>query len=219
MFTGIIEETGKLKSISGGADTCVVRIEARTVLEGTKLGDSIAVNGVCLTVARLGSQYFEADVSHETIRRTSFEHLAVGAPVNLERALRVEDRLGGHIVSGHIDGTGTLIRIANDGNSYIYEISAGPDIISQLVEKGSIAVEGISLTIAQLGETGFAISVIPHTRAHTNLIEKKPGCLVNLECDIIGKYVMRYLSENAQGVHAAQATGVTAAFLAENGFS
>lgn len=218
MFTGIVEEIGKLKSISGGADTCAVRIEAHTVLEGTKVGDSIAVNGICLTAARLGSHYFEADVSRETIQRTSLQQLAVGAPLNLERALRLEDRLGGHIVSGHIDGTGTIARITNDGNSFIYEIAADRDIISQLVEKGSIAVEGISLTIAHLAEASFTMSVIPHTRVHTNLAEKKPGSLVNLECDMIGKYVMRYLSETAQSEHDVQASGVTAAFLAENGF-
>lgn len=219
MFTGIIEEVGKLEGIGGGAHDRAVRIAAHKVLEGTHQGDSIAVNGVCLTVTRLGSRFFEADVSHETIMRTSFEHLALGSSVNLERALRLEDRLGGHIVSGHIDGVGTVARIANDGNSFLYEISVGESIRSQLVEKGSIAIEGISLTIAHVSDVGFTASVIPHTRAHTNLAEKKPGDIVNVECDIIGKYVMRYVSEGMSCARDTQGTGLTAAFLAENGFA
>lgn len=223
MFTGIIEEVGSLKGITGGADKCVVRIGAQNVLEGTRIGDSIAVNGVCLTVVRMGRDFFEADLSRETVDRTSLRGLSLGAPLNLERALRLEDRLGGHIVTGHIDGTGTILQIENCGNSYVYRIGADEQIIIEMVEKGSVAVEGVSLTISAMSDSFFEISVIPHTRAVTNLSGKKRGDTVNLECDIIGKYVMRYLNAGLstpfrRRESAKAASGVTEAFLAENGF-
>lgn len=223
MFTGIIEEIGKLRNISGGADSCVISVGAQTVLEGTKLGDSIAVNGVCLTVINMTDTAFDADVSVETLNRTSLKQLKTGASLNLERALRLQDRLGGHIVSGHIDGIGKISKLVKSGAGFVYEISADKNIIFQLVEKGSVAIEGISLTISNIFDTSFEVSVIPHTRANTNLVDKKPGDIVNLECDIIGKYVIRHLDELAdvQGQNKRnnrQAGGLTSAFLAENGF-
>lgn len=223
MFTGIIEEIGTLKSISGSVDSCSARVGAGKVLEGTAIGDSIAVNGVCLTVARMGSGFFEADISRETVDRTSLRDLSVGAPLNLERALRLDSRLGGHIVSGHIDGTGKIIRVFEKGNSYIYEIGADESIISGLVKKGSVAVEGVSLTIAELSDTSFSVSVIPHTRANTDLKDKKSGDIVNLECDIIGKYILRYLKEGSYPLYSAECAtradaGLTESFLVENGF-
>lgn len=222
MFTGIVEEIGKLISISGGMDECSVRVGASKVLEGTVMGDSIAVNGVCLTVVRIGQGFFEVDVSRETMSRTSLKGLSPGAPLNLERALRLEDRLGGHIVTGHIDGTGKVLRVEKAGSSFVYEISAERSIISSLVEKGSVTVEGVSLTIASLAESSFTVSVIPHTRASTDLRDKNSGDIVNLECDIIGKYVLRYMSTGMQMPVGAQegrgGAGVTESLLLENGF-
>ncbi len=216
MFTGIVEEKGRLLSIEKGAVSAILTIGAGRVLEGTKIGDSIAVNGVCLTVTTLGSDRFSADVMAETLRRSSLGNLSVGASLNLERALAVGDRLGGHIVSGHIDGTGRITEIRQEDNAVWYRIEADAKLLRYIVEKGSIAIDGISLTVATVDSRSFQVSVIPHTREVTALSERKIGDTVNLENDIIGKYVERLLAP-ASG-EDAKGSGLTMNFLAEHGF-
>lgn len=210
MFTGIIEEVGRVKAVARGSASATIEIEASTVLEGTKVGDSIATNGVCLTVTSLTPSTYTADVMHETLRRSSLGELKPGSPVNLERALAVGDRLGGHIVSGHIDGCGTIERIEADDNAVWYTIGANPQVMRYTVEKGSIAIDGISLTVAAVDTASFKVSVIPHTRAQTNLAAKLPGSTVNLECDVIGKYVEKLMgmtSNDAEGSDSGPNSG------------
>ena len=194
MFTGIIEELGTVKALRKGAASAVIEVEASVVLEGTKLGDSIATNGVCLTVTGLTPTSFTADVMHETLRRSSLGELRPGSKVNLERAMALGDRFGGHIVSGHIDGCGVIERIEADDNAVWYTIGAEPQLLRYIVEKGSVTLDGISLTVAAVSDSSFKVSVIPHTRAVTNLGSKAPGSPVNIETDIIGKYVEKLLS-------------------------
>ena len=158
MFTGLVEETGTLQNLQRGSRSCVLTIGSSTVLEGSKIGDSIAVNGVCLTVAGLGTSYFTADAMPETLNRSSLGELKPGCPVNLERAMPADGRFGGHIVSGHIDGTGTITGIRKDDNAVWYTVSAGSEILRYVVEKGSITIDGISLTVARVEETQFSIS-------------------------------------------------------------
>ena len=194
MFTGIIEECGSVKAVRKGAVSAVIEISASDVLEGTRVGDSIAVNGVCLTVTSLSPAGFTADVMHETLRRSSLGQLRAGSPVNLERAMALGDRFGGHIVSGHIDGCGTIERIEADDNAVWYTVGAAPELMRYIVQKGSVTLDGISLTVADVERSRFKVSVIPHTRAVTNLGSKVPGSPVNIETDIIGKYVEKLLS-------------------------
>ena len=189
MFTGIIEEKGIVKSAGKGK----ISVSASKVLEGTKLGDSIAVNGVCLTVTELSSSYFSADVMNETLSRSNLGSLTKGSAVNLERAMASDGRFGGHIVSGHIDGTGIIDSMKNDGNSVWVYISCPDSILNLIIEKGSVAIDGISLTVAKVLENSFAVSVIPHTGHETTLLDKKAGDKVNLENDVIGKYVKRLM--------------------------
>lgn len=189
MFTGIVEEVGALRSMRKGAQSAVLSIGARTVLEDVREGDSIAVNGVCLTVTSFSADRFTADVMHETLRRSSLGSLRAGSPVNLERALAADGRFGGHIVSGHIDGTGVIRSISRDDNAVWYRIRAAREVLRYVVEKGSIAIDGISLTVASVTPDDFSVSVIPHTAAQTTLAKKRTGDVVNLECDIVGKYV------------------------------
>lgn len=193
MFTGIIEETGRIKKIQKGRHSAVISIQAETVLEGTKVGDSIAVNGVCLTVKGLENGMFHADVMHETLSRSALRNLVPGSRVNLERAMAADGRFGGHIVAGHVDGTGNIVRIENDDNAVWYTIQAEEELLRFVVEKGSVAVDGISLTVARTGNDWFSVSVIPHTSRETALRGKKPGDLVNLETDIIGKYIEKLI--------------------------
>lgn len=193
MFTGIIEEIGTVISVLRGKHSAVLTIEAKKILDGTKVGDSIAVNGVCLTATALGSEQFQADVMHETLDRSSLGSLVAGSPVNLERAMEAGGRFGGHIVSGHIDGTGKIAKIHSDDNAIWYTIQASPQILRYIIEKGSIAIDGISLTVAALSSQDFQVSIIPHTLQQTILGQKKPGEIVNLENDCIGKYVERLL--------------------------
>lgn len=193
MFTGLVEEVGTIRSITPRAGGLVLAIACRKVLEGTKLGDSIAVSGACLTVTKLGADFFEADVTEETVRRTAFISLRRGASVHLERALRLGDRLGGHIVSGHIDGVGHVESLAPRGNSTELRISFAPEKMKYILEKGSVAVDGVSLTVAARDGRSFMISVIPTTGTETALLHKKPGEPVNIECDMLGKYVEQLL--------------------------
>lgn len=191
VFTGIVEECGTVLDVLKNGVSGSVQIQASTVLEGTKTGDSIAVNGVCLTVTKLTKSSFTADVMAETFRRTNLGSLGKNSRVNLERAMAADGRFGGHIVSGHIDGTGVISRIKEEGNAVWIYISAPQSILNLIVEKGSVAVDGISLTVAAVSDKEFAVSVIPHTRENTALSGKKTGAVVNLENDIIGKYVQK----------------------------
>lgn len=191
VFTGIVEECGTVLDVLKNGVSGSVQIQASTVLEGTKTGDSIAVNGVCLTVTKLTKSSFTTDVMAETFRRTNLGNLGKNSRVNLERAMAADGRFGGHIVSGHIDGTGIISRIKKEGNAVWIYISAPQSILNLIVEKGSVAVDGISLTVAAVSDKEFAVSVIPHTRENTALSGKKTGAVVNLENDIIGKYVQK----------------------------
>ena len=214
MFTGIVEEIGTVRTLRRGAHSAVLSIDARTVLERTRLGDSIAVNGVCLTVTSLGATQFSADVMHETLRRSNLGALHAGSPVNLERAMAADGRFGGHLVSGHIDAVGTIRRIQRDDNAVWYTVEAVPGLLRYIVEKGSITIDGISLTVASVEADRFSVSLIPHTAACTVLGYKRPGDTVNLETDIIGKYVEKLLRPAPETVQR----GITLEFLAENGF-
>lgn len=215
MFTGIVEEVGKVREIRRGGTSSYIHIECSKVLEGTKIGDSIAVNGVCLTVTDMNGSGFKADVMNETLSRSSLGELSIGSPVDLERAMAANGRFGGHIVSGHIDGTGTITDIRKDGIACWYTITAGSSIMHYIVEKGSITIDGISLTVAKVSDTGFSVSIIPHTAAQTVLGYRKKGDIVNLENDIVGKYIEKFTRPEET---PAGKQGITYAFLAENGF-
>ena len=214
MFTGIVEELGKVKKLSVQGSSGKISIEAKKVLEDVHLGDSIAVNGVCLTVTKTDGSVLQADVMNETLSRSSLGELRQGSKVNLERAMAANGRFGGHIVSGHIDGTGIITDIVNDGIAIWYTISANADIMRYIVEKGSIAIDGISLTVARVTDRDFSVSVIPHTAEMTILSTKSKGQRVNLENDIIGKYVEK-LMKPAEKSHNS---GIDMSFLSKNGF-
>ncbi|BBB93042.1 MAG TPA: riboflavin synthase [Methylomusa anaerophila] len=216
MFTGLVEELGKVKNISSGAKSARLTVNAHKVLLDIKLGDSIAVNGTCLTVVAIGDSWFTADVMPETVERTALSGLKAGDTVNLERTLRVGDRLGGHIVSGHIDGVGKIVSKEQDDNAFVIRIQAGLEVMKYIIRKGSIAIDGISLTVVEYGRDWFTVSLIPHTAALTTLGIKKTGDPVNLEADVIGKYVEKLL-DNASENQVKQ--GFTADFLAEHGFT
>ena len=215
MFTGIVEEMGTIRSIRRGAHSAVLSIGADTVLSDLKTGDSVAVNGVCLTATATDPGGFTADVMHETLDRSSLGILTVGSRVNLERAMAAHGRFGGHIVTGHIDGTGTIAALRKDDNALWYTVKAVPGLLRYVVEKGSITIDGISLTVACVETDQFSVSVIPHTAAVTILGEKRPGDVVNLETDLIGKYVEKLLTPQTQ---AQPRSGITLEFLAQNGF-
>ena len=214
MFTGIIEETGWIRGIKRGSHSCVLDIKASQVLKNTREGDSIAVNGVCLTVTHLSWDGFCADVMHETLDRSSLKNVHTGDPVNLERAVALGGRMGGHIVSGHIDGTGVITRIRKDDIAVWLTISAETKLTDYIVEKGSVALDGISLTVAWVNNREFGVSVIPHTYQVTALSHKGIGEVVNIETDIIGKYVEKLVSVREKGRSGA----LTSEKLAEYGF-
>ena len=193
MFTGIVEEVGAIKHIKRGQHSAILTIQAKTVLEETRLGDSIAVNGICLTVTRLFPDGFSADVMHETLNRSSLARLTEGSMVNLERAMAANGRFGGHIVAGHVDGVGHIANIRKDDTAVWYTVHAGPEILRYVVEKGSISIDGISLTVAAVDGDGFSVSTIPHTVAQTNLNQRRRGDSVNLETDVVGKYIEKLL--------------------------
>ena len=195
MFTGIIEEVGHVKSLHRGAKSFTLEVEAEKVLEGTLVGDSIATNGVCLTVTSLTGHGFTADVMPETVSRTALGELVSGSPVNLERALSLQTRLGGHIVSGHIDGTGRIADRRQDDTALWLTIECDSKLLRYIIEKGSVTLQGVSLTVARVDERSFAISLIPHTQAATTLHQAKVGDLVNIENDIIAKYVEKLLGK------------------------
>ena len=211
MFTGIIEEIGRIQGIRKGAKSADITISAKEIMQDVHLGDSIAVNGVCLTVTSLSPGAFTADVMHETLNRSSLGNLKTGSSVNLERAMSANGRFGGHIVSGHIDGTGTVSAIQKDDNAVWYTIKTEPQILRYIIEKGSIAIDGISLTVAKVRKDDFSVSIIPHTAEMTILSGKHIGDTVNLENDCIGKYVERLM-----GIQPT--TNITSDFLTKYGF-
>lgn len=226
MFTGIIEEVGTVTAIRKNANSASIEIKAEKILADVKLGDSIAVNGICLTVTTHTAHSFTADIMHETMRRSAMKDIRNGSRVNLERAMMAGGRFGGHMVTGHIDGTGKIEKVQKDEIATWYTISAGDKLMRYIIEKGSIAIDGISLTVASVQEHSFCVSVIPHTTANTILPMKKPGDLVNLENDCIGKYVEHFLcsgriEEKASEEEAysnSSGSGVTKEFLYQNGF-
>ena len=209
MFTGIVEEIGTVADIRRSATNCTLSVDATNVMEDLHIGDSMAVNGICLTVVDFDRRRFTVDVMNETWRRTSLGVLRHGIGVNLERALPVNGRFGGHIVTGHIDGTGSISSVRREGNAVWYRIAARNEILEGIVEKGSIAVDGISLTVAEVTERDFSVSIIPHTLAQTVLGEKRVGGVVNLENDVLGKYVRNMMTTR---------TGLTQDLLSRCGF-
>ncbi|NCA99215.1 MAG: riboflavin synthase [Clostridia bacterium] len=224
MFTGIIEEMGTVLSIHRSGEKIRFTIQARKVLGDTRRGDSIAVNGICLTAVDLTGSTFAADVMPETLRRSSLSEMRPGSPVNLERALRLSDRLGGHIVSGHIDGTGTIQSRTPEHNAILLKIQAAPELLKYIVAKGSVALDGVSLTVAAVSSNDFTVSIIPHSASETIIGHYQPGDLVNIECDVIGKYVEKLLgltgssSSPEQPSEHKPASRLSFEFLREHGF-
>ena len=215
MFTGIVEELGQVKALSLRGNSGTLTVKAKKVLEGTKIGDSIAVNGVCLTVTNIKNNEFSADVMAETVRRSSLGALRDGSYVNLERAMAANGRFGGHIVAGHVDGVGTIAAIEKDDNAIWFTITAPAQVLRYVVEKGSIAIDGISLTVARVETDRFAVSVIPHTAAVTLLGQRRTGDRVNLESDLVGKYVERLLRPAPEEKGQSR---LTMEFLTQHGF-
>ncbi|MDP4094610.1 MAG: riboflavin synthase [Bacillota bacterium] len=215
MFTGIIEEMGKVKSIIPGPNSIKLYIECRHILQDVKIGDSIAVNGICLTVTDMGERWFCADVMPETIRKTNLGTLKISGRVNLERTLRLSDRLGGHLVNGHIDGTGTIISTQQEDNALWLTIETSPEILRYIILKGSVALDGTSLTIADADKKSFKVSLIPMTRELTVLGIKNAGDSVNIECDVIGKYVEKLVEGKEDPINKKE---LSIDFLKENGF-
>lgn len=216
MFTGIIEEIGTVRAIMKSEKGARISIDARKVLEDVKLGDSICTNGACLTVTDFTASNFTVDVMAETIRRSNLGALSPGAQVNLERAMKASDRFGGHIVSGHIDGTGKIINIQKEDNAVWVTISADRGILKYIISKGSIAIDGISLTVAYVDDSSFRVSIIPHTKEETTLLRKKIGDAVNLECDLVGKYIEKLMS---YGDDKQAKSGIDMDLLRNNGFA
>ncbi|MDR2129617.1 MAG: riboflavin synthase [Odoribacteraceae bacterium] len=217
MFTGIIEEVGRIKRVDRGHRAIVLEVVARRVLEGLRVGDSIATNGVCLTVTSFDGSSFRADVMPETARASNLGEVRAGDPVNLERALAFGDRLGGHLVSGHVDGTGKIVAKEREENAGWVTIAAGEELLRYVIKKGSVAVDGISLTVAAVAERSFKVSVIPHTRRETTLAIKEVGATVNVENDLVAKYVER-LARLPVSPPSTRAGGLTLDDLMEHGF-
>lgn len=217
MFTGIVEEIGHIKGIQRNAKSVRLTIAASLVLEDVKLGDSIATNGVCLTVTEFTKDSFVADVMPETMVRSNLGDLKAGSMVNLERALRVGDRLGGHMVSGHIDGTGRIMGRKKDDNAIWIHIGAPPEIIKYIIQKGSVAIDGISLTVAYVDNESFKVSIIPHTQDETTLVSLKEGTRVNLENDMTAKYIERFMFFGKEE-NKTEKSSLTMNLLEENGF-
>ena len=213
MFTGIIEEIGVLKERRDGSHSCTLTVRCEKILEGTKIGDSIAVNGTCLTVTKLNADSFDVDVTPETMRRTAFSIVRVGSKLNLERALRIGDRLGGHLVCGHVDFVGKLIKKEQEGNAVNLTFSVPEQWMKYILAKGSIAIDGVSLTIAKKQSNSFFVSLIPHTGEMTILLLKQIGDPVNIECDCIGKYIEQLIGHNT-----SSSIGVTMDTLIAGGY-
>lgn len=215
IFTGIIEELGIVREIRRGSQSCQLKIDASQVLTDVKLGDSIAINGVCLTVTAFEKGWFTADVMWETLKKTNLDRLHSGDQVNLERALRLSDRLGGHLVLGHVDGVGRIIEQQKVDIALVTRIGCSPEVLRQVLPKGSVAVDGISLTVVEIFTDSFTVSLIPHTAKMTTLGWRKPGDLVNLETDIIGKHVENLMRGTGSALNQEK---MDLAFLQKHGF-
>lgn len=215
MFTGIIEEVGKVQGVIKSSKSAKIIINASKVLQDVNLGDSISTNGVCLTVTEFSTNSFTVDVMAETMRKSNLYQLNTGDEVNLERALRVGDRLGGHIVSGHIDGTGIITNYEKEDNAIWVTVKGEAEILRYIVQKGSITIDGISLTVAHIDDKVFKVSIIPHTKEVTTLLRKKIGDVVNLECDMVGKYIEK-LIVSKEGTKEEERIDLD--FLRHNGF-
>lgn len=209
MFTGIIEEIGDIAAVNRGVKSCELTVKGNVIFGDLKIGDSVAVNGVCLTASKINGDTFTADVMAETVRRSNLGTLKKGSKVNLERAMAADGRFGGHIVAGHIDGKGLVQSLAREDNAVWVTVTAGEEIMRYIVEKGSVAIDGISLTVARVFRDAFAVSIIPHTGAETTLLTRKSGDRVNLECDIVGKYVEKLIGKQS---------GITEDFLKKYDF-
>lgn len=216
IFTGLIIEVGRVRRFDRRADGAYLAIEASTVLEGTRLGDSISINGVDLTVIEIGSDFFSADASLETLKRSTLGEFRAGRRVNLERALAVGERLGGHMVQGHVDGTGELVTVIEEGNAYRMRFGFPLELGRYIAMKGSITVDGISLTVAGMGDDWFDVAIIPHTWRETILSELNSGDRVNLEVDVLAKYVERLLTKGEEAPTAA--SKLTIEYLQEQGY-
>ena len=216
MFTGLVEEKGIVKNLQRGTKSAALTISGQKIFDDLAIGDSVAVNGVCLTVTEIAGQTFKVDVMNETLLRSSLGNLVSGSYVNLERAMAANGRFGGHIVSGHIDGVGVIKNIRPDDIAVRYVISADPQIMQYIVQKGSVALDGISLTVSNVWQDSFEVSVIPHTAKSTILSEKTVGSLLNIENDIIGKYIKRFLT--TEDKKEQNSSGITEEFLLRNGF-
>lgn len=219
MFTGIIEEIGKIKSIERHSNSIKLTVAAKKIMSDMHIGDSISTNGICLTVTTFNESSFTVDVMPETMMMTNFKNLKVNDSVNLERALAANGRLGGHIVSGHIDGIGTIIRKYNDDKAIRMSFSTSPSILELIVKKGSIAIDGISLTVTDVDSNSFSVSIIEHTQGETTLTSKKIGDTVNLENDVIGKYVQKMFAGTRNNANSdTNNKGISLDFLESNGF-
>ena len=216
MFTGIVEEMGKIVQVEKGAKSSRLTVSGDKIFSDLKLGDSVATNGVCLTVTSFSKGIFTADVMNETLKRSNLGELRQGSMVNLERAMIANGRFGGHIVSGHIDGTGVITKIEQDDIAVWYTIRADRKIMKYIIEKGSVAIDGISLTIAKVTDNDFSVSLIPHTAKETVLGYKKTGDTVNLENDVVGKYIEHFL--NFKEEPETKSSGITKEFLLKAGF-
>ena len=219
MFTGIIEETGTAISIKSAGNAKEISIKGNKIMDSINIGDSIAVDGVCLTVKEKRGMEFSADISEETLKLTTLANITGGAVVNLERALRLADRLGGHLVTGHIDGKGKIMKKPDPGKSSEMTIACPEEIVRYIIKKGSIAVNGVSLTVARYTETGFTVALIPLSLTHTNLGKKETGDQVNLEADLIGKYVEKILSQSSNEEENLKNKKLDLNYLKEHGFA
>jgi riboflavin synthase len=217
MFTGLITDIGRITSIERGAEHCAIEVSCGYDVSDLQLGESIAVDGACLTVTQIGSESVRFDASPETLRRTTLGDRSAGDRVHLERALRVGDRMGGHMVLGHVDGVGTVRQIREEGNAWLLSIEAPVEVVQYLIDKGSIAVDGVSLTVNSIEDRRFGLAIIPHTAEETNLTRYRVGRRVNLEADVLGKYVRRFLF-GEEGDDTQDGGGISREMLAEFGF-
>lgn len=217
MFTGLVEEIGVIENLADNRDSLRIKIKCKKVIKDAQLGDSICTNGACLTVVALGSDYFEADIMHESIKRTNFRECKKGSRVNLEKSLTLSTPLGGHLVTGDVDTVSSIINIRKDGIAIIYRLAIEQKYMKYLVEKGRITLDGTSLTVSNMGNDWVEVSIIPHTQDNVILGQKKVGDSINVEFDLIGKYVERFLSFNSNE-KSAKSGGITLETLGKNGF-
>lgn len=218
MFTGIIEEIGTVTAVKKGTKSSKLTLQGNQIFEDMHIGDSIAVNGVCLTVTSKTNNQFTVDVMAETLRRSSLGYLSSGSKVNMERAMAANGRFGGHIVSGHIDGMGEIESFIQEENAIWVTIKTSPKILKYIIEKGSIAIDGISLTVAYVDQKCFKVSIIPHTARNTILLNKQVGDIVNLENDLVGKYIDKLMNFEQESVNEENERGISLDLLSQNGF-